>query len=169
MSASDQTHAEKAENIGGMWEAFKEQQVLQQQQQDQQDQNTALFQSINQQQQAHQEQQAAVIQGIMQELAGLKKRSTTTQQGPVAVPQAPKTEEEEATQEVTDPSAARDVKRWAAVMSSGRTAHGIRERYVNSLEYKVGGSQLLSYFKQLKNFILGFEYVVACGKKTPTS
>ena len=168
--------AEKAENIGGMWEAFKEQQVLQQQQQDniiqqltqqqqdQQDQNTALFQSISQQQQVHQEQQAAVIQGIMQELAGLKKRSTTTQQGPVAVPQAPKTEEEEATQEVTDPSAARDVKRWAAVMSSGRTealVHGIRERYVNSLEYKVGGSQLLSYFKQLKNFILGFEYVVA--------
>ena len=151
---------EKAENIGGMWEAFREQQTQQQQQQ------ASVIQQITQQQRDQQKQNAEVIQKILQEIADLKNGLTTAQQVPVvggAAQQLPAPGSNEAmTREVTDPSAGRDVTKWASVMKSGKTEaliHGIRERYVNGLEYKVGGGQLLGFFRQLKNFVLGLEYV----------
>ena len=137
---------EKAENIGGMWEAFREQQTQQQQ--------ASVTQQITQQQRDQQKQNAEVIQKILQEIADLK----TAQQVPVvggAAQQLPAPGSNEAmTREVTDPSAGRDVTKWASVMKSGKAEaliHGIRERYVNGLEYKVGGGQLLQAVEELRS------------------
>ena len=136
------------------------------QQTQQQQQQASVIQQITQQQRDQQKQNAEVIQKILQEIADLKNGLTTAQQVPVvggAAQQQPAPGSNEAmTRGVTDPSAGRDVTKWASVMKSGKTEaliHGIRERYVNGLGYKVGGGQLLGFFRQLKNFVLGLECV----------
>ena len=96
-------------------------------------QQASVTQQITQQQRDQQKQNAEVIQKTLRNSRSEEQRLTTAQQVPVvggAAQQQPAPGSNEAmTREVTDPSAGRDVTKWASVMKSGKTEaliHGIR-------------------------------------------